>query len=184
VDPTDEDLLNQVRQVAKMTVQPFVAGITALRQAIRIYFYGESTAEVLRVVKDAFPDPQQAALLSNTASARSGHSPTPGPPSAYSEIARAWGDNYAPPAFGGGNHPFNQVDAQFASSSAHIQQELENLRSYVHTELNQLREYVRKRAQEQKALIRGLLDLMVSRGQLQRDDLVKLLETVSKAQNG
>lgn len=58
-DPSDTALIGEIRKLAGMEVEIFVAGTTSIRRAIRIYFYGESTAEVLRIVPDAWPDPNQ-----------------------------------------------------------------------------------------------------------------------------
>ncbi|MCK6508932.1 hypothetical protein L6R29_03050 [Myxococcota bacterium] len=255
-DPTEQHVLKEVHQAAGMDLQLFVGGVTAIRRAVRIYFYGESTAEVLRVVPDAFPDPSQAsayasgrapsgvsfheiphtnaprhpasyhsvpslgaapATVGTAAAHLSPRSPVPPPhyaqqPPSHNPPIQTHEDDWISgssfleeevsgvpnasqrvdhdphsysglPATFGPSRPLTTPtphahDAQWAA----LQEQINQLREQHKKEIHELQQAVRSRLQEQRTLIRGLLDLMVARGQLRREDLVQLLEEVSRTQ--
>lgn len=246
-DPTEQHVLQEVRQVAGAELQLFVGGVTAIRRAVRIYFYGESTAEVLRVVPDAFPDPSQASAYASGSSPSGGsfhelpHTSTlQRHPASYSSMPRV---GTAPPTMsypprgqmtsvlqhGKMHTPVATHEDDWISGSSFLEEEvsgvpgghsrvdhdphsytslpsalgqnksfaapqvdhaqievlrgqIQELRDLHKKELAELQVIMRQRFQEQRALIRGLLDLMVARGQLSREDLLQLLEEVNRAQ--
>ena len=274
-DPTETHVLQEIHQQSSMEIQVFVGGVTAIRRAVRIYFYGESTAEVLRVVPDAFPDPSQASLYASGARpsspsfvevpyATGGRHPasynsvpsvpnqpphaslTPHPPvagakpqappapmsypprppagvsvgvphvgGASAPVAGAarprggtaalveddWasgssflqeevrGRSDAPLRVDAASHSYTGLSAvppqagtkQLEQEMRQLQAELREMRERHQKDLQELQQAMRIRIQEQRALVRGLLDILVTRGLVRREELEALLEQVAKA---
>ena len=55
LDPTEQNIMQELRSTTGHEIDPYVAELTAIRRSIRVYFYGESYSEASNIVPDLFP---------------------------------------------------------------------------------------------------------------------------------
>tara|TARA_B100000609_G_scaffold199669_1_gene206137 strand:+ start:15388 stop:16413 length:1026 start_codon:yes stop_codon:yes gene_type:complete len=229
-DPTEQVVLQEVRTVSNSEIDPYVAGVTSIRRAIRIYFYGESTAEVLRVVPDLHPEAFGGYKNPPPAMSHGDLSgPIPSVPSGQWTGPSIPTTNYQHPPPRKGSYPperppnsRDSYDARGAANksfgsrppersgvptgprpttpeSEHIaglerkvdilEREIHKLRNTFNQledkfedEIQEVQQLLRNRFQEQRMLVRGLLDLLVANGHLRKEDIVNMLNQIAQNQ--